>query len=90
MGSLKVTLTKSYAGSPGDQLATIEGLGLRKLGDSRLLPDTPEVRGMVWKVRHLVKEEPSQEPFQKRRRLKPRKIRARDAARAKQAAAKKG
>jgi large subunit ribosomal protein L30 len=90
MGSLRIRLTKSFAGSSAEVLATIRGLGLRKFGDTRLLPDTPAVRGMVWKVRHLVSEEQSQEPFKKRSRLKPRKIRARDAARAKAKQATKG
>jgi large subunit ribosomal protein L30 len=90
MGSLKVTLKKSFSGSSVDQLATIRGLGLRKFGDSKLLPDTPEVRGMVFKMKHLVSAEPVQDEFKKRTRHKPRKVRAREAARAKreQAAAK--
>jgi large subunit ribosomal protein L30 len=84
MGSLKVKLTRSFAGAPQDQLATIRGLGLRKFGDEKLLPDTKAVRGLVFKVKHLVTAEPSPEEFKKRRRNKPRKIRARDAARARQ------
>jgi len=83
MGSLKVTLKKSFSGSSVDQLATIEGLGLRKFGDTRLLPDTPAVRGMVFKMKHLVSVEQVQGDYQKRKRMKPRKVRAREAARAK-------
>jgi large subunit ribosomal protein L30 len=83
MGSLKVTLKKSFSGSSEDQLAAIRGLGLRKFGDSRLLPDTPPVRGMVFKMKHLVSMEPVQQEYQKRKRMKPRKVRAREAARAK-------
>jgi large subunit ribosomal protein L30 len=83
MGSLKVTLKKSFSGSSVDQLATIQGLGLRKFGESRLLPDTPAVRGMVFKMKHLVSVEPVQEEYKKRKRMKPRKVRAREAARAK-------
>jgi large subunit ribosomal protein L30 len=91
MGSIKVTLKKSFSGSSVDQLATIQGLGLRKFGDTRLLPDTPAVRGMAFKMKHLVSMEPVQDEYKKRRRTKPRKVRAREAARAKQeqAAAKK-
>jgi large subunit ribosomal protein L30 len=89
MGSLKVKLVKSFAGAPVDQLAAIQGLGLRKFGDSRLLPDTKAVRGMVFKVKHLVTAEPSQEEFKKRTRMKPRKVRAREAARAGRAQAAK-
>jgi large subunit ribosomal protein L30 len=84
MGSIKVKLTKSSAGSPVDHLATIAGLGLKKFGDERLLPDTKAVRGMVFKVKHLVSSEPAPGEYKKRQRMKPRKIRARDAARAKQ------
>jgi len=89
MGSLKVKLTKSSAGASAEQLATIKGLGLRKFGQERMLPDTPAVRGMVFKVKHLVAAQPSAEEHRKRTRLKPRKIRARDAARAKQKEAAK-
>jgi large subunit ribosomal protein L30 len=89
MGSIRVTLKKSFSGSPEDQLAAIRGLGLRKFGDSKLLPDTPAVRGMVFKVKHLVAQEASQEEFKKRTRTKPRKVRAREAARAKREQAAK-
>ena len=54
MGQLKVTLKHSAIGRPGKQLATIKGLGLRKIGHSRVLENTPAVRGMVKKVLHLV------------------------------------
>ena len=83
MGSLKVKLVKSFAGAPVDQVGAIRGLGLRKFGDERLLPDTKSVRGMAFKVKHLVTAEPSPEEFKKRVRTKPRKVRAREAARAK-------
>ncbi len=51
---IKVTLRHSTIGRPQKQLATIKGLGLRKLGQSRVLENTPAVRGMVKKVLHLV------------------------------------
>ena len=89
MGSLKITLKKSFAGAPEDQVAAIIGLGLRKFGDTRVLPDTKAVRGMVFKVKHLVAQEASQEEFKKRKRMKPRKVRAREAARAKREQASK-
>ena len=54
MGQLKVTLKHSAIGRSGKQLATIKGLGLRKIGHSRVLENTPAVRGMVKKVLHLV------------------------------------
>jgi large subunit ribosomal protein L30 len=87
--ALKVKLTKSFSGSSEDQIATIRSLGLKKFGDERLLQDTPAVRGMVNKVRHLVTSETVQGDAPKPSRRKPRKIRARDAARARAAQAAK-
>ncbi len=40
---------------PADQRATLVGLGLNKVGRRRTLVDTPEVRGMIGKVHHLVR-----------------------------------
>ena len=54
---LKVTQTGSPIRRPKDQRATLVGLGLNKMHRSRLLEDTPSVRGMVEKVHHLVKVE---------------------------------
>tara|TARA_B100001250_G_scaffold292355_1_gene253943 strand:+ start:407 stop:592 length:186 start_codon:yes stop_codon:yes gene_type:complete len=51
---LKVTLKKSVIGSNQSQIATVKGLGLRKLHSSKTLENTPAVRGMVKKVIHLV------------------------------------
>jgi large subunit ribosomal protein L30 len=51
---LKVTYTKSAIGYAHDQKRTIASLGLRKLNQTALLPDNPSVRGMIFKVRHLV------------------------------------
>ncbi|MCB9763131.1 MAG: 50S ribosomal protein L30 [Alphaproteobacteria bacterium] len=51
---LKVTLTRSTIGSTQGQIATVKGLGLRKVRSSRVLENTPAVRGMVKKVMHLV------------------------------------
>ena len=62
MGRLKVTYTKSGIGYAHDQKRTIASLGLRKLNQSVLLPDNPAVRGMVFKVRHLVTVEEVAEP----------------------------
>jgi large subunit ribosomal protein L30 len=80
---IKVTLWKSHSGSNERQLATLVGLGLKKIGDSRLLKDTPSIRGMVFKVKHLIHQETVKEEPKTRKRMKPRKIRLRDAARAK-------
>jgi len=54
VGQVKVTYTKSAIGYAHDQKRTIESLGLRRLHQSVLLPDNSAVRGMVFKVRHLV------------------------------------
>ena len=54
MAQLKVTYKKSTIGYAHDQKRTVASLGLRKLNQSVLLPDNEAVRGMVFKVRHLV------------------------------------
>jgi large subunit ribosomal protein L30 len=51
---LKITLVKSYIGRPAPQRKVLSGLGLGKLNRAVLLEDTPEIRGMVRKVCHLV------------------------------------
>ena len=51
---LKITWVKSAIGYKKDQKATISALGLRKLGQSVVHDDTPQVRGMAFAVRHLV------------------------------------
>ncbi len=52
---VKVTLVKSIIGTKESHRATVRGLGLRKLNSSVELEDTPAVRGMINKVRYLVK-----------------------------------
>ena len=52
---IKVTQTGSPIGRTEDQRGTLIGLGLNKRHRSRELVDTPEVRGMIKKVRHLVR-----------------------------------
>ena len=51
---LKVTLRKSTIGFNKTQGKTVEGMGLRRIRHTIELPDTPETRGMILKVRHLV------------------------------------
>jgi large subunit ribosomal protein L30 len=51
---LKITLVKSYIGRPQKQRQVLRGMGLGKLNKTVLLKDTPEIRGMVSKVSHLV------------------------------------
>ena len=53
--TVRVTQTRSPIGRPKDQRETLIGLGLNKLGRTRELEDTPSVRGMIRKVRHLVR-----------------------------------
>jgi large subunit ribosomal protein L30 len=55
--TITVTQTGSPIGRTDDQLATLKGLGLNKRHRSRVLEDTPSVRGMIHKVRHLVRIE---------------------------------
>jgi len=52
--TLKVKQTGSPIRRPADQLATLKGLGLNKVGRVRELEDTPSVRGMINKVSHMV------------------------------------
>jgi large subunit ribosomal protein L30 len=51
---LKVTLKKSLIKSTKSQIDTVHGLGLKKMHQSRILQDTPAIRGMITKVNHLV------------------------------------
>ena len=51
---LKITLVKSTIGFNRTQAETVTGLGLRRINHSVELADTPETRGMIHKVRHLV------------------------------------
>ena len=51
---LKITQVKSTIGFDKKQAKVIEGLGLRRIGHSVELADTPATRGMIHKVRHLV------------------------------------
>ena len=55
--TLIVTQTRSVIGRKADQRSTLIGLGLNKIGRSRKLEDTPSVRGMINKVKHLVRVE---------------------------------
>ncbi|MBS5792173.1 MAG: 50S ribosomal protein L30 [Sutterella sp.] len=55
--TVKVTLVKSPIGANEKQRATLLGLGLKKLHQTRELEDTPAVRGMITKVAFLVRAE---------------------------------
>ncbi len=56
---LKVTLVRSPIDRTKKQKDTVRGLGLRRLNSSKVLEDTPSVRGMIRKVQHLVVVEPA-------------------------------
>jgi len=58
MAKLRVTWRKSAIGYAIDQKETIRVLGLKRLGHSVEHSDSPSVRGMLHKVRHLVEVEP--------------------------------
>ncbi|MGB8324563.1 MAG: 50S ribosomal protein L30 [Candidatus Acidiferrum sp.] len=53
-GTVKVKWVKSFIGSTDDMRATIRGLGLRRMHQVVERENTPETRGMIHKVRHLV------------------------------------
>jgi large subunit ribosomal protein L30 len=55
--TVKVTLRRSVIGEKPKTRATVESLGLRKLNQTREHTDTPVLRGMLHKVRHLVEVE---------------------------------
>jgi large subunit ribosomal protein L30 len=57
MAKIKITQTGSPIRRTGDQRATLIGLGLNKLHKSVEIDDTPEVRGMIRAVRHMVSVE---------------------------------
>ena len=57
MANLKVTLVKSTIGCKKDQIATVKALGLRKIRSVVEHNDSPQIRGMIKKVSHLVKVE---------------------------------
>ena len=52
--SLTIKLKKSPIGAPTDQKATVAALGLRKVGATVVLPANDSVKGMVFKVKHLL------------------------------------
>jgi large subunit ribosomal protein L30 len=54
MGQLKVEQKKSTIGCTQGQRDTVRSLGLKRIGDVKVLEDRPEIRGMVNAVRHLV------------------------------------
>jgi large subunit ribosomal protein L30 len=59
VSALRITQRKSRNGCDKKQLATLRSLGLRRIGHSVEHNDSPQIRGMVHKVRHLVEVEES-------------------------------
>ena len=57
MANLKITLVKSTIGALKDQKATVIALGLKKTNSTVEQPDNASIRGMIFKVKHLVKVE---------------------------------
>lgn len=51
---IKITWTKSFIGYPETQRATLKSLGFRKLNQTLLKEDTPQIRGQINKVSHLL------------------------------------
>ena len=56
-GQLRITLVRSVIGRPVDQERTVRSLGLKKVNQTVEREDSPSIRGMVEKVRHLVSVE---------------------------------
>ena len=56
-GQVKITLKRALAGGNKNQQENLKGLGLKKIRQERVLTDTPEVRGMIRKVSHMVEVE---------------------------------
>lgn len=54
MATIKIQQTKSRIGAPIDQKRTLDALGLKKMNQIVEKEDTPNVRGMVRKVHHLI------------------------------------
>jgi large subunit ribosomal protein L30 len=63
MSELRITQIRSAIGSKPKQRGTLRALGLGRIGKSNVLPDRPDVRGMIARVPHLVEvsEDLSQE-----------------------------
>ncbi len=58
---LKITQTKSTIASLKNHIANIEALGLHRIGQTVVKEDTPAIRGMIFKVKHMVKVEEIEE-----------------------------
>ena len=54
MAKLEVTQVKSAIGRGQNQRNTLRSLGLKRIGDTKIVEDRPEIRGMVNTIQHLV------------------------------------
>jgi large subunit ribosomal protein L30 len=54
---IRIRQIRSASGHPSDQQRTVRALGIRRLQQAVVHEDTPQIRGMVFKVRHLVEVE---------------------------------
>jgi len=61
MAKLKITQVRSTIGCRYNQIATMEALGLKKIGSQKIHEDTSSIRGMIKKVQHLVNVEEIEE-----------------------------
>ncbi|NMM63518.1 50S ribosomal protein L30 [Clostridium sp. P21] len=57
MAKIKITLTKSLIGRKKDHIATVNALGLKKIGKVVEHEDTPQIKGMIKKVSYLLNVE---------------------------------
>ena len=57
MASVKITLEKSLIGRLDKQIKTANSLGLKKIGDTTTLADSPALQGKIFVIKHLVKVE---------------------------------
>ena len=57
MSKIKVTLVRSVIGRPGKHRRILRSLGLRRTGASRTFNDTPDIKGKIFYVKHLIKVE---------------------------------
>ncbi|QSX07473.1 50S ribosomal protein L30 [Alkalibacter rhizosphaerae] len=57
MPNLKITLKKSKIGRLDKQIATVEALGLKKIGQTVIKEDTPQIRGMIQKIDFMLEVE---------------------------------
>lgn len=57
MAKLNITLIKSKIGKKKNQIATVEALGFKKIGQTVVKEDTSQIRGMIKTISHMVKVE---------------------------------